>query len=316
MPHPKIIICGSIAIDRIMNFAGEYKDMIQADKLHALSVSVLVDSFDQAEGGNGANMCHGLALLGEHPVLLGAAGKDAEGYLLRLKDEGVIDHVYRSDLPTASFNVLTDSAGNQVGGFYPGAMGDADSLTFGDKSQNPDDLFLIGAHDPAAMRRQVTECAERQLRLAYDPGQQVNNLPGEDLRAGVEAAEVVMVNDYELSLLCKKTGLAEAELVARIPVLVTTLGEKGSLIRGNSVPKPIAVGIARPARLIDPTGAGDAYRAGFFYGYLRQWDLTKCGQLGSVMASFALEQHGPQAQVSRQAVAGRYHNTYNEEVSF
>jgi adenosine kinase len=195
-------------------------------------------------------------------------------------------------------------------------MGDSDSLTFADKAQNPDDIFLVAAHDPDGMRRQVQQCVDHKLRLVYDPGQQVNNLPGENLKAGVEAAELVLVNDYETDLLCKKTGLSETDLTATVPVLVTTLGEQGSIIRGAQVGETIQITAAKPAAVVDPTGAGDAYRAGFLYGYLRKWELRKCGQLASVVASFALEQHGPQAEFSRQTVASRYQETYNEEVNF
>jgi adenosine kinase len=316
MSDTRLVISGSVAIDRVMNFSGQYRDLINADKLHVLSVSVLVDSYDQAQGGTGANIAHSLALLGDNPVLLGSVGKDADIYIERLGSEGVdTSKIHVSELATASFNVLTDSDGNQIGGFYPGAMSDAESLSFLGFKDSPA-LFCISAHDPAAMRRQVEECSANNLRLFYDPGQQVSNLPAEDLKAGALAAELLIVNDYEMGLLCKKTGLSQDDIFGSTDVVVITHGAEGSTISGRKLPEPVNIQSSSPMSVVDPTGAGDAYRAGFLYGYLRQWDVSQCGQLGSVVATFALEQHGPQAQISKPAVQSRYQQTYGEEIIF
>lgn len=314
MPKSDLIISGSIAIDRIMNFNGHYRELIDGSQLEVVSISVLVDSFHQARGGTGANIAYNLASLGERPILLGSAGGDAEVYVADLTEKGVdASHVHTSELATASFNVLTDSGGNQVGGFYPGAMGDAASLTFTEWSGR-DALFCVSAHDPSAMRRQVEECRQNNLRLAYDPGQQVSNLDGPDLKAGVEAAEILFVNEYELSLLSKKTGYTEDSLRGLVPVLVSTHGARGSVISGKSVPQPVQITSSRPAVIVDPTGAGDSYRAGFLYGYLRQWELDKCGRLGSVLASFVLEASGPQTDINLSAVKQRYEENYKQEI--
>jgi adenosine kinase len=224
--------------------------------------------------------------------------------------------VHLSKLPTGSFSVLTDSSGNQVGGFYPGAMGDAEHISFLPWVETGEDIIAcISAHDPGAMRRQTEECLNHKIRLVYDPGQQVSTVPAEDLKRGVEAAEVLMVNEYELSTLCKRTGISETELQTSVPILVTTHGEHGSRIFDSRQPDPIEIGIAKPAQYVDPTGAGDAYRAGFLYGHLRQWGISQCGRLGAVLASFALEHRGPQAPFSRDAVIKRYQETFNEEVT-
>lgn len=311
----KLVISGSIAIDRIMNFSGEYRDLIEQDKIDVLSVSVLVESLNEAEGGTGANIAYNLACLGDSPVLLGSVGGNASSYIDRLSATGIdTSHINVSNLPTASFNVLTDAGGNQVGGFYPGAMADAGSLSF-ESFAGQDIVACISAHDPVAMRRQSEECLKHKIRLVYDPGQQVSNVSAEDLRAGVEAAEVVIVNEYELSLLIKKTGWSKEELVAKVPVLVSTHGVEGSIINGSKVKQPVTINSVKPKHIADPTGAGDAYRAGFLYGYLRQWKLEDCGQLGSVVASFALEQHGPQAKLTKEAVADRYRETFNEGIN-
>ncbi len=311
----KLVVSGSIAIDRIMNFSGEYRSLIESSKIDVLSVSVLVDSLNEAEGGTGANIAHSLAALGDSPVLLGSVGDNASIYTNRLATEGVdISNIHISQLPTASFNVLTDSEGSQVGGFYPGAMADAEALSFAPFA-GQDVIACISAHDPTAMRRQTEECLKNKIRLFYDPGQQVSNIGADDLRVGVDAAEVVIVNEYELNVLAKKTGWTEEQLQAKVPVLIITHGAKGSSITGKSVTGVEIIGSAKPESIADPTGAGDAYRAGFLYGYLRQWKLKDCGQLGAVVASYALEQHGPQAELNRNSVAARYKQTFNEEIN-
>jgi adenosine kinase len=299
-----------------MNFSGNYHELIDATKLEVLSLSVLVDSLKVSEGGIGANIAHYLAALGEQATLLGSIGNDGQDYLNRLNERGIdTSAVHQSSLPTASFNVLTDTSGNQVGGFYPGAMSDADTLSFVPWANSDGEILAcVSAHDPAAMRRQIEECVEHNLRLVYDPGQQVSTIPPDDLRAGVRAAEVVFVNEYELSMLCKRTGLSEADIQTSVPVLISTLGQLGSRIFDSRISESFEVAIAKPDKFVDPTGAGDAYRAGFLYGYLRQWDVRKCGQLGSVIASFALENHGPQSELTQEAVIKRYQKTFNERI--
>jgi adenosine kinase len=315
MSKPTLIICGSVALDRIMNFSGSYKDLIKPDKLHVLSVSVLLDKMEETRGGIAANIAHNLALLGDSPILLGSVGPDAAPYLKELAAEGInITSVHTSHLPTASFNVMTDSDDNQVGGFYPGAMADSASLSLKPwASQNV--LVCISAHDPATMKAQVAECQEYSLPLVYDPGQQVSNSPAEDLKQGIDVAELLIVNDYELGVLCEKTGTTPQDIKAKIPIVITTFGKDGSVIEGTRLSSPIKISAAKPIKLTDPTGAGDAYRAGFLYGYLRQWQLPACGQLGAVVASFIIEHHGTQAQLSKEAIIKRYQETFNQEIT-
>lgn len=315
MGKPQLIICGSIAIDRIMNFPGYYKDAIHPEKLHVLSLSVLLDKLEETPGGVGANIAAASARLGDKPVLLGAAGSEASAYMRQLADIGVdTSSVHTSKLSTASFNVITDMDDNQVGGFYPGAMADSKSLSL--KPWKKQSVFVsVSAHDPNGMKAQVAQCKKYGMRLLYDPGQQVSNSSVSDLKAGLEAAEVLIVNDYEMGVLCKKINTDPETLKAKIPVVITTLGKDGSLIEGAAVASPLKIAVAKTAKLLDPTGAGDAYRAGFLYGYLRQWELIKCGQLGSVVASLIVEQHGTQVAFSKQAVIDRYQETFNEGIT-
>lgn len=311
----RLVVCGSIAIDSMMDFGGRFQEAIDVNKLEVLSMSLLVDRLERAEGGTGANIAYNLAALGDQPVLLGSVGSDAQAYLKRLASAGVdTSAVHISHLPTATFQVISDREGNQIGGFYPGAMADAAALNF-QHWPGESHLFCISAHDPVAMRRQTEECQQNKLRLVYDPGQQVNNVEADDLRSGLAAAEVLILNEYEASIFSKKTGLSLEAITAKVPVLVVTHGAKGSTISGQKIGQTVKVDSAKPAQIIDPTGAGDAYRAGFLYGYLRQWEERKCGQLGAVIASFILEQAGPHGHLDHLQIAQRYQATFNEELT-
>jgi adenosine kinase len=314
MPTP-IIISGSIAIDRIMNFSGRYRDHIRPEKLDSLSISIFLDELKDTYGGVGANIAYSLALLGDEPMLVGSVGKDALLYLEKLAHDGVnITHVRISELSTASFSVITDTDENQIGGFYPGAMFDSAGLTFAPwKDHSP--LVVISPHDPKAMKRQVEECKTWGLRLCYDIGQQVSNLPGDEMREGVLAAEVLILNEYELSVLSDKTGLNVEKIKQTVPIVITTLGKNGSVIEGAKVPQAIKVGTAKIKHVADPTGAGDAFRAGFLYGYARDWPLKAAAQLGSACAAYAIEVMGTQSHVFTTAeITKRYKSAFNEDL--
>lgn len=311
-PTP-IIVSGSIAIDRITSFPGRYQDIIRPEKLESLSVSVLLDRLNDSNGGIGANIAYSLALLGDSPVLLGSAGKDAVEYLELLARHGVnITSIHESDLPTATFMVITDSEENQVGGFYPGAMSDSSSLTL-ETWKDQDPLVVVSAHDPASMARQVAECQKWHFRLCYDVGQQVTNLPPEDMKAGIAAASVVIVNEYEMATLTARTGTAAETIKSTVPVVITTFGKQGSVIEGASIAQPIRIDIAKADQVADPTGAGDSYRAGFLFGYNRGWELRACGQLAATCASYAIEQTGTQNHsFTFPQIARRYEEQYNQ----
>jgi len=298
-----------------MSFAGKYRDHINPGKLDSLSISIFLEQLKDTYGGVGANIAYSLALLGDEPFLVGSVGPDAVGYLEKLAHDGVnITHVYESELPTAAFNVITDSDQNQVGGFYPGAMFDSDTLTF-ELWKNDDPLVVVSPHDPKAMKRQVAECAKWNLRLMYDVGQQVSNLDGEDMTEGVRAAEILILNEYELSVLAQKTGLTVDHIKETVPIVITTLGKNGSVIEGAHVPEAITVGIAKPRQVADPTGAGDAYRSGFLFGFARGWDLKACARTGAVTSAFAIEAVGTQAhRFNLEGVRAKYEEAFGEDM--
>lgn len=311
----KIIISGSIAIDRIMNFKGKYKDQIKKDKLHVLSLSVLLNDLKNTHGGVGANISYNLALLGEKPILIGSVGHDAKDYINKLSSLNIdTTNIHFSALNTASFNVITDLDDNQVGGFYPGAMSDNNTSSF-QKYKAETAIFVVSPDDPSLMNKLVSECKENNLRLFYDFGQQVSNSPPEHLLAGIKAAEIIIANDYEMSVLSDKIGLTIDQIKQTVPVCITTLGEKGSTIEGKSVPIPLCIKAAKPKQVLDPTGAGDAYRAGFLFGFCHGLDLQTCGQIGSITAIYAVETQGTQEHTfTLEEFKTRYLKNFNEQL--
>lgn len=311
----RILLTGSLAVDQIMNFDGLFEDLIRPDKLHVLSLSVLVKELKHTRGGIAGNIAYSLALLGEQPILYASIGEDQQSYMLALAELGVeTKHVHYSNLPTATFSVITDKNDCQVGGFYPGAMGDAGQLSL-KKVATKDMLVVISAHDPLQMGVQISECRNLKQRLCFDIGQQVNSLPVEVLAQGLATAEILILNDYEMGMLAQRLNLSQAEIISQVPVCVITLGEQGSQIytRVNAHDAaPQLVPAVKVTQVVDPTGAGDAFRAGFLYGYVRNWPVATCAQLGSTVAAYVVESYGTQTHHFTLAeLKARYQATYH-----
>ncbi len=294
-----IVVTGSVAFDYLMRFPGRFAEHLIADQMERLSVSFLVDDMRRVPGGCGPNIAYGLALLGERPRLVATAGRDASEYRAWLAQQGVevSGLVLHDDVFTASFFVSTDRDQNQLASFYTGAMARARNLPLRKAGVEDAALVVIAPNDPDAMARYASECRESGTPFLYDPSQQVARLTGEDLRTGLEGAFLVIVNEYEFGILRQKTGLSREDLEARVPVLVVTQGAEGSTIsvagaRGrehHAVPAALTSGPA-----IDPTGVGDAYRAGLIRGIRVGLPWEVAGRIGSVAASIVLESLGPQ----------------------
>jgi adenosine kinase len=287
-----IVLSGSIAIDRIMLYDGRFADVIKPEKLHVLSLSVLLKELRETHGGVAANIAYTLSLLGEKPILYGSVGTNAREYMDLLATRGIdTSLVHYSKLPTATFSVITDKADCQVGGFYPGAMSDASGLSI--KEFADQDVFVvISPHDPDQMAVQVEECKKMKKKYFYDVGQQVSNISGKDLRAGIDGASLLITNDYEMGVIEEKTGWSHDEILAKVETVVVTLGEKGSTVWYKG--KKESVSSYMHVKVLDPTGAGDAFRAGFLFGYLRGVEPEACAKLGSISAAFCIESHGTQ----------------------
>jgi len=290
-----IVVTGSIAFDYLMTFPGRFAEHILADQIDRLSVSFLVDEMRKQRGGCAANIAYNLALLGESPRLMGSVGRDFGAYRAALEALGVDTSLVRDelDLFTASFFVSTDLDGNQIANFYTGAMARARELSLRDLPDGRVDLVIISPNDPEAMVKYVAECQELGLPYLYDPSQQIVRLSGEDLTAGLNGATMLVVNEYEFEMLREKTGLSTSDIrAAPSSACVVTRGAEGSQIWSHD--RTYQIPVATPGCAGDPTGVGDAYRAGLVKGLALDlpWDLA--GRIGSVAASYALEQPGPQ----------------------
>lgn len=295
----RVVVTGSVAFDYLMRFPGRFVEHLIPDRLSRLSVSFLVDSMRRVPGGCAPNIAYSLALLGERPLLFAAAGHDAGEYRDRLALEGVdvSGLAIHDDVFTASFFVSTDDEQNQIASFYTGAMARARDLSLRTIAGDGAGLVVIAPNDPAAMARHAAECRELALPFLYDPSQQVARLSGAELVEGLKGAAILVVNDYEFGILTHKSGLSREEIESRVPAVVVTHGPEGSTIAETAQGKTRrlqvpAAPLAKEA--VDPTGVGDAYRAGLIRGIRvgAPWEVA--GRIGSVAAAFVLEALGPQ----------------------
>ena len=288
-----IIITGSVAYDYLMTFPGLFRDNFLPDKLEHISLSFLVDSMVKRRGGIAPNIAYTLALLGGNPRVMATVGQDFSNYRAHLEKVGV-DTSLMKVIPnefTASFFCNTDQSNAQIASFYPGAMNHAGTLSFYDLDQKPD-WVVISPNAPDAMVKYPGECLALDIPYLYDPSQQIPRMSGEDLRAGVEGASALMVNDYEFELIKKSTGMGEADMLVGLRFMVITRGENGSsiFVDGDEIRIPVVV----PKEIADPTGVGDAFRGGFLTGLSHQFDWETCGKIGALAATYCLEHEGPQ----------------------
>lgn len=310
----RLLVTGSIAVDYLMSFPGRFQEHILPDRLDSLSVSFLVDRMRRSFGGVGANIAYTLALLGERPLLVGAVGQDFGEYRAWLEGKGVDTAavLVKEDDFTASFFVSTDLAGNQIASFYVGAMNYADEISLHNLGVTGDDIVVVSPDKPEAMLLHAREAKEAGARLIFDPSQQIPRLSGEQLIEAVRGAYALTVNEYEYALFKSKTGLDDAELGQAAEVVLVTKGEHGSEIR--TAQDLVEVPCVVPGSLIDPTGVGDAYRAGLIKGLARDLDWSACGRMGSLAASYALEHTGTQEHhFSPEQFAARYAEVFGPD---
>jgi adenosine kinase len=313
----RIAVTGSVAFDYLMTFPGRFLDVLVPDRMHRLSVSFLVDEMRRVRGGVAPNIAYSLALLGERPLVVAAAGRDAADYRRWLEDAGVdvAGFTIFEEFFTSSFFVSTDRDQNQLATFYAGAMRRARDLSLRRFDPASIGLAVIGPNDPEAMDAYARECRELGIPFLFDPSQQLARLSAEDLLTGLDGASILIGNEYEFGIIEKKTGLSEAEILSRVPVVVVTRGEEGSTIalRGGTAEAPDGAVTIRipPAKVssgaLDPTGVGDAFRAGLIAARRRGLPWEVAGRAGSVAAVFALETQGPQPEwYSRASFVARY----------
>ena len=289
-----IAVTGSIATDHLMHFPGRFADQLVLDQLDRMSLSFLVDELTIRRGGSAGNIAFALGVLGQRPLLVGAVGGDFDDYRAWLDDHGVDTSAVLvcEDVHTARFVCTTDDDMRQIGSFYTGAMARSGRIHLGDFADRAD-LVLVGASDPAAMVQLTGECRAAGMPFAADVSQQVARMDGEGIRALVEGARYLMTNDYEWELLQRKTGWTDAQVAERVDIRITTLGEHGVHISGRDVGE-LKIGVVPETGKVDPTGVGDAFRAGFLAATAGGLSLERSAQLGSLVAVLVLESEGGQ----------------------
>jgi adenosine kinase len=291
----QIFVSGSLAYDRIMDFPGKFAEHIMPDKIHILNVSFMVNGVTERPGGTSGNIAYALALLGEKPTILATVGRDYQRYFQWLGKHGLSTHGIRiiEDELTAGAYITTDLSDNQITAFNPGAM-KYPSL-FHANDVNPQDAIAIVA--PGNIEDMVTysdSYRTKGIGFIFDPGQSIPAWEGGQLAQCIEGAQVLISNDYELELIIAKTGLQKNQLLQRVGAIITTKGEHGSLVttRSDEISVPA---VKPPEGVVDPTGAGDAYRGGLLKGLVTRKDLLQSIKMGAVCASFAIACQGTQA---------------------
>jgi adenosine kinase len=304
-----IIVTGSVAFDYLMSFPGRFREHILPDQLHQISLSFLVESMRKQRGGCAPNIAYSLALLGERPTVMATVGQDFSDYRAWLESVGVDTSAIQevADDFTASFFVNTDQDNNQIATFYIGAMAKADTLSFCDIEPGTIDLAIISPNAPTAMTKYVRECRQLAIPYIYDPSQQIIWLSGEELQKGAAGAELLIVNDYEFGMIRNKTNLSEQELLRLPRRTIITRGEEGSIIYHRNEDRRLSIPVVPPDRLAEPTGVGDAYRAGVIKGMQRGYSWETTGRVAALAATYVLEQYGTQNHhYSRQEFVQRY----------
>jgi adenosine kinase len=290
------LICGSVAYDTILVFPDSFKSHILPDKLHILNVAFLVPEMRREFGGCAANIVYGLKLLGDEGVAMATAGHDFEPYRRRMVALGMpVDHIkVVDDAFTAQAFITTDIDDNQITAFHPGAMQYAHLNKVTDAA-GPASGFALGIIAPDGRQAMIEHAAQFKqsgIPFIFDPGQGLPMFGAAELAQFIEQATWVAVNDYEWELMQQKTGMAAADVVAKVEALIVTRGAEGSVIYTKD--RTLAVPAVKPRALVDPTGCGDAYRAGLIHGLLRGLDWPTTGRVASLMGSIKIESRGPQ----------------------
>lgn len=309
----KIIVSGSVAFDRIMDYNGLFADHLVADKIHNINLSFLVDKLSVEFGGTAGNIAYNLALLGESPEIIATAGTDFGQYRSHLLLSGVDPasiKIVEGEL-TASAVVFTDKGDNQISAFHPGAG------KFPYDTPVPTDgraMAIIAPGNAEDMTTLPEYFRRKGMKYCYDPGQQISALTGDHLKDGITGAHTLFASDYELGLIAQKTGWADGPILERVTNLVITYGAKGSRVLTKEGEWKVEATPVKNAE--DPTGAGDAYRAGFIKGMMLALPLESCAKLGSVVAAYAVETYGTQThRFTLPEVAERYKKSYGEKLA-
>lgn len=308
-----IFLTGSLAFDRIMNFPGVFSEHILPEKIHDLNVSFNIDRLIEKRGGTAGNIAYSVALLGQTPTIVASAGKDIGSYLQAVESWGLPTTriaVHDTEL-TAVANIMTDQKDNQITAFYMGAMAVETDMQIADLPNPSETLVVLSAGNKADMLRYSTECKEFGVRYMFDPGQTIPFLTPEELKTLIFGADMFVTNDYELQMIMNRTGLTEEQILGQVRTLVTTKGKDGSTF--ISMNGRVDVPACRVADVKDPTGAGDAFRAGMLAGLAAGASVEQLGRLGATAAAYVVETVGTQEHhYSHENFAARYTEQFGE----
>lgn len=307
------LICGSIAYDTIMVFQDVFKNHILPEKIHILNVAFLVPDMRRELGGCAGNIAYNLQMLGGHPLIMATVGDDYQPYASRLESLGLnqshVRHV--AGTYTAQAFITTDLADNQITAFHPGAMNFSHENHVADANEVK--LGIVAPDGRDGMLQHAREFHEAGIPFMFDPGQGLPMFNSEELMDFIQKADYVAVNDYECQLLLERTGLSLEALAKLVDALIVTLGSDGSVIHAGG--REIQIPGVKAEQVIDPTGCGDAYRAGLLYGLANGMDLESTGRLGSLMGALKIAQRGGQNHAcSRDEIDQRYFETFGHRI--
>lgn len=309
-----IVVTGSMAIDRIMVFPDRFRNHILPDKIHMLNVAFHVPTLHQFFGGTAGNIAYGLRLLGEDPTIVAAVGSDFDAYATWLDEVGlrregiaVFDDAY-----TAQAFITTDLDDNQIIAFHPGAMGRSAEVEL-DRVSGDMTWGVVSSNDKAAMEAYASEFRRRGVKTLIDPSHQLPVFQGDELVEFMSGAALYVANDYEWELTKQQTGLAEEALIERVGAVVVTRGGEGSIIFADG--RRVDIPAAKAREVVDPTGCGDAYRAGLLHGLVHGMSFEQAGRIGSVMGALNIEKSGPQTlRINRDEMKARYAEAFGESL--
>jgi len=306
----QIFVSGSLAYDRIMDFPGKFSDHILPDKIHVLNVCFMVNGLNEKFGGTAGNIAYNLALLGERPLILATAGRDFDNYETWLNEHSLsLKGIRRvADELTAGAYITTDQADNQITGFNPGAMKSPSLYKF-DGVEPQKALPIVAPGNLEDMLTYTRTYKKRKIAYIFDPGQSIPNWSGDRLIEMLTGSSLLVSNDYELEMIMRATKMEKAGLLRHAESIITTLGEDGSLVCSRD--QEVKIPAARASQIVDPTGAGDAYRAGLIKGLVVGENLPEAARMGATCASYAVECHGTQEhRFSEEEFWARHHANF------
>jgi adenosine kinase len=309
----RTLICGSLAYDTIMVFPDRFSRHILPEQTHVLSVSFLVGEMRREWGGCAGNIAYNLRAMGGEPVVMATLGHDGAPYLERLARLGIAHEGVRTieDTFTGQAFIITDLDDNQITAFHPGAMNQSHRNRVPDVKDVV--LGIVAPDGKQGMRDHLAQFARAGVPVLFDPGQGLPLFDGAELTEMIGQSTYLALNDYEAKLLTERTGLAMAEIAGRLEALIVTLGGEGSVIHARG--ETYSIPPVKPAALVDPTGCGDAYRAGLLYGIAHGWDWQRTGQLASLLGSMKIASRGGQNHVvNRERIAALYWDAFGSEV--